>query len=452
MSPERMGRVGQTAVQDFDRLVGVSLVAGCRSVETGPGRASRAAGQLPGRRLAGPQGERLGHPKGRLRAGPTLGEAPTDRSDGALGPRPFRSDGYRPRPLCGTLPLSDMVDAIDEKPKTSIVLTNSKIIRQAKLTREDAERVQRLAEDTRARATRRAYAADWAGFEAWCSAREGDPQVSTPLTVVSYLAWMADEGSPYASIARAASGITGVLEEIDPGAWRPRPPELRKALENLARRLGVAPTRQKRPLTLDLLTRGVDAAYPGTTLRELRARALLLFGFYLASRRAEVTALTFSTLSTADPRGILVTIPRSKTDQRGEGFVKFVYKQPDHCPVFALKRWVAAAGLVRNGVGTGLVFREIGAGGTILESGVHPIMVARAVKEIVTAIGLNPAPYGGHSLRAGFITDAASRGIGLEEIAHQSGHKSLEQLRKYIRRTTAAENNATDGFVLRGKR
>ena len=342
----------------------------------------------------------------------------------------------------------------DESAKTSIITHTSAIIRPVPFAADDVARLRGLKKERQARNTERAYKADWQAFSTWCERKGGDPRAARVANVCSYLVFMADERSAYASIERAVPAIAHELAKSDPDTWRQRPNDVQETLNRLAIRLGKRHRRQKRPLMLEDLKRGLDAAFPGTSLPELRARALLLLCFYLGCRRSEVVAIAFADVDTSDRRGIQVTIQRSKTDQRGEGNAKYVFRQPGshHCPVRALAAWVHAAGLVRDGQAEGFVFRRVTSSGRVLGSHVHPVMVARLVQTVVEAAGLDPRRYGGHSLRSGYATDAAARGYSLEAIAHQTGHASYEQLRKYIRRVAPSQNNATDGFERRRPR
>ena len=74
-----------------------------------------------------------------------------------------------------------------------------------------------------------------------------------------------------------------------------------------------------------------------TTLAGLRDRALLLYGFAGAFRRSELVGLNVEDLE-AHPRGQLVSIHHSKTDQAGFGQTVAVLAQPGSpwCPVAAL--------------------------------------------------------------------------------------------------------------------
>lgn len=60
--------------------------------------------------------------------------------------------------------------------------------------------------------------------------------------------------------------------------------------------------------------------------------------------------------------------------------------------------------------------------------------------------GLKPEPLGGHSLRAGHVTQAAMNGISERDIMRQTGHKSAEMLARYIRIGEIFTRNAAAGL------
>ena len=55
-----------------------------------------------------------------------------------------------------------------------------------------------------------------------------------------------------------------------------------------------------------------------------------------------------------------------------------------------------------------------------------PRNVAAIVKQDAARLGFDPSTFGGHSLRAGFVTSAVKRGANLIKITDVTGHKSLE--------------------------
>ena len=59
--------------------------------------------------------------------------------------------------------------------------------------------------------------------------------------------------------------------------------------------------------------------------------------------------------------------------------------------------------------------------------------VARVTKKLAARAGLDPAKYAGHSLRAGHATAAAIAGASERSIMKQTGHRSVQMVRRYIR-------------------
>ena len=69
------------------------------------------------------------------------------------------------------------------------------------------------------------------------------------------------------------------------------------------------------------------------------------------------------------------------------------------------------------------------------------------VQRYAKRLGLNPQEFGGHSLRAGFLTSAAARGANLFRLMDQSGHKSVETVRGYVRRAEEFKDHAGAGLL-----
>jgi integrase len=68
--------------------------------------------------------------------------------------------------------------------------------------------------------------------------------------------------------------------------------------------------------------------------------------------------------------------------------------------------------------------------------------LAKIVKRLAARAGLNPSAYSGHSLRSGLATSAAEGGATERAIMEQTRHRSLKQVRKYIRRGSLFQDNA----------
>ena len=67
--------------------------------------------------------------------------------------------------------------------------------------------------------------------------------------------------------------------------------------------------------------------------------------------------------------------------------------------------------------------------------------VALVVKRRAKAVGLDPARYAGHSLRAGLATSAAAAGASERMIMSQTGHRSADMVRRYIREGSLFQSN-----------
>jgi integrase len=181
-------------------------------------------------------------------------------------------------------------------------------------------------------------------------------------------------------------------------------------------------------------------AKTGDGLTALRDRALLLLGFAGAFRRSELVALDCEDIEeTAE--GLKVTIRRSKTDQEGEGATIAVVRGSVACPVEALRAWLSVSGIM-----TGAVFRSIRKGGKVAGR-LTDRSVANIVKAHAERVGLDPALFAGHSLRAGFLTSAAARGASIFKMMDVSRHRSVDTVRGYVRDAEIFKAHAGSGLL-----
>lgn len=72
--------------------------------------------------------------------------------------------------------------------------------------------------------------------------------------------------------------------------------------------------------------------------------------------------------------------------------------------------------------------------------------IAKLVKQAARRAGLDPALCRGHSLRAGFATQATRAGKHERAIMRHTRHKSERVLHEYIREGALFEENPTDGI------
>ncbi|HEX9654604.1 MAG TPA: site-specific integrase, partial [bacterium] len=146
---------------------------------------------------------------------------------------------------------------------------------------------------------------------------------------------------------------------------------------------GSAPN-HKKPFLMDEIKKMVEE-FPSTLIGQ-RDRALLLVGFAGAFRRSELVALNLEDID-FNKGGLIVTMRRSKTDQKGEGYKKGIPygSNVSTCPVRALQNW-----LEQSKINSGALFRSINKSGVLQESRLSDRDVARILKRAAYRAGLNP--------------------------------------------------------------
>lgn len=262
--------------------------------------------------------------------------------------------------------------------------------------------------------TERVYRCQWQAFERYCAAAGVEALPARPETVAAYIANRAKAGASVSTIEQALAAVAAAHL-----AARLATPtssaEVKLTRRGIRRSHGVAPTK-KAPATVAALDRMV-AAIPGRDLRALRDRALLLVGMAGGFRRSELVALDVADLED-DPqaRGIHAHVRRGKTDQEGRGHTKAIpFGRGDLDPAGALRAWLRAAGIAG-----GAVFRSVDRYGNVREQRLAGHDVARIVKGTAERAGLDPRTYSGHSLRRGFVTQAALDGNDTRKIIRQT--------------------------------
>ena len=289
--------------------------------------------------------------------------------------------------------------------------------------------------------TKRAYEGDLRRFAAWCTSAGLPAMPAAPATIAIYMRHLADTGHKVSTIVRAV----GAIANAHTRAGRPSPwthslvADMRVAL---GRKLGVRPA--KKCAAGDEVLRRMLAALPSAGLLALRDRALLTIGWCGAFRRSELVALDVADVSRA-PKGLVVLVGRSKTDQEGAGeeIPIFFSNAAECCPVRSVDAWLVAAG-----ISEGAIFRRLGRRQELGER-LSPAAVLDRVKHYAKLAGLPFADFGfsAHSLRSGFITTAARRGRDLDSIMVTTRHRSERVARGYIQRETLHERGAGEGLL-----
>jgi len=273
-------------------------------------------------------------------------------------------------------------------------------------------------------ATRIAYETDLREFRAWAAANDLRAFPASVETVVLYLTHLANRLKP-SSLARKVSAIK--FEFRQAGLPSPTDAEPVKALLAGARRTkGLAP-RQVSPATIDVIEKLLATC--DDSRRGHRDRALIALGFGAALRRSELAKVRLEDITVTD-KGLVLTLPRSKTDQEGRGQQIAVLDGRRLEIKRLLNNWLEASGIT-----TGLVF---------------PLTdrhIANIIKSRARAAGFDDQQFSGHSLRSGFLTSAAESGANLFRMMDVSRHRSIDSVRGYVRKAQQFEDHAGSEFM-----
>ena len=278
---------------------------------------------------------------------------------------------------------------------------------------------------SKAKNTLRAYAPAWREFARYCEAHHVPAFPASPTTIVEYLTMLADTRKKVSTIEVKLAAITFRHREC-PDQNPAKAESVRLLMQGIRRTLGCNQTK-KEPIKRDELVKMI--ATLGDSIQGKRDRAILLVGFAGAFRRSELAGLNIEDVRFG-AGSMTITLRHSKTDQEGAGITKQIPMLADKtlCPVRALRDWMNAAQIK-----SGAVFRAVDRWGNARKKRIDDKTIVLIVKRAATAAGLEARQFAGHSLRAGFATQAATDGTPEWAIAEVTGHKSVAVLRGYIR-------------------
>jgi site-specific recombinase XerD len=295
------------------------------------------------------------------------------------------------------------------------------------------EQVREYIRASKAENTLRGYRADWNDFCGWCETHGVCPLPASPESVASYIAECAAR-LKVGTIQRRINAIAEAHKAV--GLESPTHHAMvTNTMKGMRRTKGTAPA-PKAPALTDDIRAMIEVA--GDGIIGVRDRALILAGFAGAFRRSELVGLDVEDCVFAKD-GLTIVLRRSKTDQDGAGRkVGIPYgANPDTCPVRVLQSWLEQAGIT-----SGPLFRSISRHGRVQTGRLSGIDVARIVKKLAKRAGLDAAKFAGHSLRAGHATSAAIAGASERSIMQQTGHRSVQMVRRYIRDGSLFRDNS----------
>ncbi|ATQ30193.1 integrase [Rhodococcus ruber] len=347
---------------------------------------------------------------------------------------------------------------------------------------------------SRSESTRRNYAADWARFTAWCQREGHSPLPAHPLTVAAYLldaaSTVTEVGERAYSPSTLARWVAGIGFHHRRAAHpAPGSDELVAAtLSGIRRDYAAAGERPRTPraplLTADIVTivekmRAGSGSWAAEVL-ERRDSAILLVGFAGAFRRSELVVLTCGDVSLHRLDGLHIRLRKSKTDQEGRGSVRALPFTHSHtsCPPCAWLRWAQVVAVFDSGGRPAVIrllrtaepfeahvcrgvrprmvpsspwLRAIRKNGNLSDTALSGAAVHQVIRRRAAQAGYDPdivQQLGGHSLRAGFVTQAFRNGASAHAIMRQTGHSTPAMLETYARENAPLIGNAVTNLGL----
>jgi len=302
--------------------------------------------------------------------------------------------------------------------------------------KELTEKARMYAKSAMAPSTLRAYRSDWLQFENWCILHRFQPLPASPGTVALFIADIASNHA-VATITRRLCSIT---ERHRASGFANSPAKahhrvVSETMKGIRRVYGTVQKGKSPLLTADI--RKIVAACPKGT-RGDRDKVLVLVGFAGAFRRSELAHMQVQDL-TIHKDGLVIHLPRSKTDQEGAGRKVGIPRgyRRSTCPVRAVEHW-----LTSTRINVGALLRPVAKNGRVLGRGLNPDSIGLIIKRAAARAGMEVSSIAGHSLRAGCVTQAAINGVPDRQIMKQTGHKSVAMLQRYIRDLKILEQNA----------
>jgi integrase len=346
---------------------------------------------------------------------------------------------------------------------------------------EDVAGAEDFSEKALAERTREAYRRAWSDFTGYCEGIGKDALPARPVTVAAYINNRArarptargasedrsGEGLAASTLEQRLSAIK-YYHESEGRASPTDHPQVSRVMQGIRNDTGrqeALPRVEAAPLVssdlrqaLEVLPGGGPAPPQSETaayakwLRGRRDRALLLLGFATALRPRELVSIEKKHVARGfkgNTEGLIVHIPRSKADQEAKGQTVTALKNeasPTYCPVRALSRWRRAASIEE-----GPLFRGVRRDGEVLPGSISYKTLNRLVKRACREAGLQPEGfseakrrrYSAHSLRAGHVTDASSRGAPDNVLMTQTRHADPKTLRKYDRPAQQLEESSS---------
>ena len=286
----------------------------------------------------------------------------------------------------------------------------------------------------------------------WCSERQADP-VSGPIEdVVNFLAFLHSENYQYRSLNSYRSAIASMHAPVDgvsigqhplvtrllKGAFQTRPP--------LPRYTGTWDVNQ----VLNLLQN--DPLDKGTSLKRLSQRTVMLLALTRPSRSVDLAKLDLRGYRNTPEGAVFTPFALAKQSRPGKEIREFFFPSfPENiklCPVHSLTMYIEKTRALRSD-NNQLFVSTIKPHGSVTSS-----TIARWLKEVMAAAGIDTSTFKAHSVRSASTSAASMQGVTTQDILSAADWSTESTFQKFyykpVRNTVfaksvlAATNNTID--------
>ena len=319
------------------------------------------------------------------------------------------------------------------------------------------ERAKDYVRDPHAENTKRAYSGAAKRWYAYCDLHGLDYTPIDPLELTGYLDQMTRAGLAPNTVRLHLSALCSLDQVSRATPDNPTPQSLRASLivqrweEKWARSNPKRPRRKAAPFELHALERVLcivaerpkNASAAAHVLQAARDRCLLLFGVLGAFRASDLGELELANVEPTE-RGLRVLLPRSKTDQHGEGKFRAIMPQGRRllCAVDAFLMWRRV-----RGSAPGALFPPITRAGE-LELG--RALSERQITRLVTAYGERAGlelRHSSHSMRRTFYVQTMNKGKPLRRVMDHAGCTTADVALGYMEQAQLFDDNPTAGLL-----
>lgn len=140
--------------------------------------------------------------------------------------------------------------------------------------------------------------------------------------------------------------------------------------------------------------------------------------------------------------GLKVIVRGSNTDQERAGVVIAVPEGRRIRPKALLLAWMAAAGHTY-----GPLLRKLTPADRLTGAAMSDRSITRIVKKHAAAAGYDPGEFAGHSLSAGFLTEAEATGVSIFKMQEVSCPRSVQVLAANVRSRELFRDHAGGRFL-----